>query len=244
MKVKSSVACSIAALLFLAPATSVAADPRAQVFIEAGELNYIGRLSAEANQRAFALYASAQTKPAMVNIKSEGGVTKDGIALGNWIHTNRLAVKVLEYCFSSCANYVFTAATRKVVSNFAVIGFHGGLSSSTFQLHPEIEAMLAALAPDVRRDARTKMENSMRKSVAQQAEEERVFFSLIGVQQRITTLGQERQSDSGKTEKSIGWTYSQEGFSQLGVDHIDVINPPWNPRLINSDASVTLLDVR
>lgn len=244
MKIKPSVASSVAALMFLAPITGMPANPTAQVFIDGGELNYIGSLSAEANQRAFALYEAAQIKPAMVSIKSKGGVTRDGIALGRWIHARQLAVKVLEYCFSSCANYVFTAASRKLVSNFAVIGFHGGLSSTLFQLDAETEAMLSRLAPDVQRAARTDMENSIRTNLATQAEEERGFFTLIGVQQRITTLGQERQAALGEREKSIGWTYNQAGFSRFGVDHIEVMNPPWNPRFINADATVTLIDVQ
>jgi hypothetical protein len=38
----------------------------------------------------------------------------------------------MEFCMSSCANYVFTAAGRKIVGSAATIAFHGGLSSMSF----------------------------------------------------------------------------------------------------------------
>lgn len=35
----------------------------------------------------------------------------------------------MDFCLSSCANYVFTAGERKIVSSNAMNGFHGGLKA-------------------------------------------------------------------------------------------------------------------
>lgn len=164
--------------------------------------------------------------------------------LGRWVRANEVTVKVMEYCFSSCANYVFTAAPRKVVSNLTVVGYHGGLSSSTFALDDEQEAMLNAMPVEQRLLLRKKIEQSILQATATQADAERLFFSAMGVQQRITTLGQVlNDRPDVNNDKSIGWTYSVEDFSKLGVHHIRVINPPWRPTFVNTEKTVTLLKV-
>lgn len=230
-------------LACLAAANGHAAEVGAQVFIDNGELNYVGLLSAEANRRAFDLYESARDKPAILAIRSKGGVTDAGIEMGRWVHQRKLTVKVVEYCFSSCANYVFTGATRKVVSNFAVIGYHGGLSSTNFAPDADTEAKIKAMPADQQDAVRSTIEASARRSIASQVVAERDYFSQIGVQQRITTLGQTSGGAAPEHGKSIGWTFSQDDFALLGVNNIEVVNPPWKPRFVNSDTTVTTIKV-
>jgi hypothetical protein len=240
LKPRSTLAAACLAALAL-PATA-AASPT-QVFIDNGELNYVGSLTAEANQRAFALFSQAQPRPAILSIRSKGGVTGAGIELGRWVHAQGLTVKVMEYCFSSCANYVFPAAPRKVVSNFAVIGYHGGLSSMSFQLDGEQEAMLKTLPAGQREALRAKLEQAVLEAAAPQAAEEARYFALIGVQQRITTLGQLPAHAQAETEQSVGWTYSIADFAKLGVRDIRVVNPPWKPAFVTSDKTVITIAV-
>ncbi len=59
--------------------------------------------------------------------------------LGEWVFANKIDIEVNDYCLSSCANYVFTAGKNKYISNKAIIGFHGGLSSQEFDTS-DIEA--------------------------------------------------------------------------------------------------------
>jgi hypothetical protein len=244
MNFTTGITCSLALLcLAMARISYAGSESSAQTFIDNGELNYVGNLSQDANRRVFALYDSALNKPAVLSIRSNGGVTDAGIELGNWVHARQLTVKVMEYCFSSCANYVFTAAPHKVVSNFAVVGYHGGLSSPTFNLDDNMEAMLAAMPADERREARQKLEDAIRSALAKDREAETAFFAKIGVEQRITTLGHESAASALYSEKSVGWTYSVAGFSRLGVRSVEVINPPWRPRFVNTDAQVTLIEV-
>ncbi len=242
MKLKPQYALAAACLAALAlPATAAASST--QVFIDNGELNYVGSLTTEANQRAFALFSKAQPRPAILSIRSKGGVTGAGIELGRWVHAQGLTVKVMEYCFSSCANYVFPAAPRKIVSNFAVVGYHGGLSSMSFQLDGEQEAMLKTLPAGQREALRAKLEQAVREAAAPQAAEEARYFALIGVEQRITTLGQSPAHAQAETEQSVGWTYSIADFAKLGVRDIRVVNPPWKPAFINSDRTVITIGV-
>lgn len=231
----------------LTPLAAVAADagPQTQVYLAPGEIVYAGPLTTEANARAFALFDAQANKPVTLSMYSPGGNTDVGMELGNWVRKNNLTVKVLEMCFSSCANYVFTAAKKKVVSNFAIVGYHGGLSSMTFELDPSNEAVLAALPSGEREAARAKLMDDIRQWTAPQIAREKRYFDAIGVQQRITTLGQAEacRKLALADENSIGWSYTVEGFAKLGVADITVVNPPWRPRSISSPRTVRTVDV-
>lgn len=229
----------LSAALLLASVAVNAAEPETQVFMAGGELNYIGKISDAANKQAFALYEAEATKPPVLLIRSQGGVTSHGMALGRWVRAHQLTVKVLDLCFSSCANYVFTAAPNKIVSNFAVVGYHGGLSSDAFTLDGDTEAMLAAMPEAERAKVREAMPSQIKASLAKDVQLEAGFFADIGVQQKITRLGQTPAYEEryGKDDKMLGWYYSVDGFRKLGVDHITVINGPWRPQFTSAGAA-------
>lgn len=227
-------------------ASLAGAGTSTRVFLDGSELNYVGDISQDGNKELFELYAALEKKPAMLSIRSPGGVTDSGLALGTWVHKQGMTVKVLEYCLSSCANYVFTAAPKKIVSNFAVIGYHGGLSSKSFAIDEEQEARFAAMPEAERIAARKLFDEEVKQLVAAKEQGERDFFALIKVDQRITTLGQspEYAQRFEKDKHSLGWTFSMDGFNKLGVSHIQVINPPWRPRFINSAFTFHQIDLK
>lgn len=198
-----------------------------QIYVSYGELNYVGPLTEDANRKLFTLYESLSLKPTTLSIRSNGGDVNLGLALGTWVHTHHLDVKVLEFCLSSCANYVFPAGAHKTVSNFAVIGFHGGLSSVQFSMGEATKTMLANMTLE----KRTQMLEGLKTFLAQRNSEEAAYFTNIGVQQKLTTLGQQERYQAliKRVPGTVGWTYSKKDFNRLGVTSIDVINPPWKP---------------
>jgi len=223
----------------LAFAVLHAAPARAEttrVWIEKGELQYAGYLDDGANAQLFALYDSLRPKPTVLAITSKGGDVVTGLALGQWIHAHRLDLKVMEYCLSSCANYVFTAGADKIVSNVAVIGFHGGISSPRFDLTGERKARYDAMSKAQQEAFWTGFRNDMRPLL----EREAGFFRLIGVRQDITTYG---QADRFKHTVADGWTFGADGFKQFGVDRIRVIDGPWRPTPPTAAWKIALLEV-
>jgi hypothetical protein len=157
------------------------------------------------------------------------------MALGSWVHAHKLDVKVMEFCLSSCANYVFTAGSRKIVSNLAMVGFHGGLSSTDFGIGGGLEAKYDAMT----KDEQAAYKAGIKKSLQPQLDRESAFFKSIGVRQDITTWGQQPRFDKVVAD---GWTFTQEGFRRFGVDGIEVINPPWAPKLLTIHANIVPLD--
>lgn len=216
-------------VLLLTQAIAHAADPT-QVFVSEGELNYVGPLDGEANQRLFAIYDRLSVKPTTLAIRSRGGDVVLGLELGEWVRDHRLNVKVTEFCLSSCANYVFTAGQVKTVTNNATIGFHGGLSSQHVADGTDIAGFSGL----------TELQKaSIRLDLQRQLGRESQFFQSVGGRQALTTFGQQERFARIVRD---GWTYTRNCFEQFGVHHIEVINPPWAPKLLDKHIDIAILD--
>lgn len=233
-------AASVVLLSFLAASPGVPAAETTQVYLDNGELHYVGYLDENANQRLFALYEGLADKPTVLSIRSKGGEVNTGMALGRWVRERRLDIKVMEFCLSSCANYVFPAAQRKTVSNFAVIGYHGGPSSGKVGFSETLQKMIDAMPPAERKA----FVDDLYKDIHADGEKERAFLRSLGVREDLSTLGQQpRYQQRYKANPDIlGWTYSLEGFGRLGVRDITVINPPWKPGSAMRKASFVLIE--
>jgi len=225
----------VAALLVPAAAW---ADTDTLVYLQKEEIAYVGELSAAANKQVIEVYERADPKPKWLAIRSGGGEIGVGMALGEWIADHNLGVRVLEYCLSSCANYVFTAAHKRVVSNFAVIGYHGGANSATFANE---------LPPSASSEERLASSDALDAYIAKVAPREHLFFDKLGINPRIVLLGQfpEVEKVMGVDSRSdvACWTYSLTGFHLLGIDNIEVVNGPWVPKLLSGkEISIQLGD--
>lgn len=199
-----------------------------QVYLSNGQLEYVGKLDKAANQRLFALYQALPLKPTVLSIRSPGGEVYTGMQLGNWVREHKLDVKVLEFCFSSCANYVFPAGIHKIVSNFAVIGYHGGPGDpKQLRFDEATQKMYDALSP-VEQKA---LMDDIHKTSIEDGQREAQYLQQLGVRTDISSLGQAEQYASllKQSPDTAGWTYTLDGFALLGVRDINVINPPWKP---------------
>jgi hypothetical protein len=220
---------AISGALFSLSIPAFAAESEAtQAYVSNGQLEYVGDLDETANQRLFDLYEKLSPKPTVLSIRSPGGEVNAGMTLGAWVHAHKLNVKVMEFCLSACANYVFPAGSKKIISNFAVIGYHGGpRDPSKLQLGAEAQAAYDAL------DAagQKAFMDEIAEMSSRDGRRESAYFREIGVSADISSLGQQAQyaQFTRANPGSAGWTYSLEGFDLLGVHDISVINPPWKP---------------
>jgi len=222
-------------LVGLSFSTLAAEVETTQVFYSNGQLEYIGSVDSDANQRLFALYEKLAKKPTTLSIRSLGGDTNPGMELGAWVHAHKLNVRVMEFCFSSCANYVFPAAVKKTVSNFAMVGYHGGPGGP---LHIELDDALSAIEREAFLD-------NIEKLRVQNGRREAEFYKRIGVRTDLSTLGQGDQYKAyyDKNPDAVGWTYSLDDFTRLGVRDIKVINPPWKPGTASGQTPVVTIPI-
>lgn len=231
-------------LLTLVLPAAAAPVETTEVFYSNGQLEYIGRLDKDANRKLFELYESLPDKPTELSIRSSGGEVNTGMDLGAWIHERKMTLKVMEFCMSSCANYVFPAAADKIVSNFAVIGYHGGPGDADkLSFDANTQAIYDALSAEQKKA----FMDDIRKITAHDGAREASYFKQIGVRADLSSLGQNERYKDLMTGKALGWTYTLEGFALLGVRNITVINPPWKPaasRSGNMFVTIPVMDDR
>jgi hypothetical protein len=83
-------------------------------------------LKGEINRNLYEYYNAKISKNIKkIIVTSLGGDVKYGIYIGKDIYDRNLDVVVRDYCFSSCANYIFLAGRKKTIEKNSIIGFHG-----------------------------------------------------------------------------------------------------------------------
>ena len=100
-------------------------DERAEVRIEGSTVYYTGVINGGSAYNFLSIVRDAETAIDTLVINSGGGVTTSARRIGRWIHEHGVTVVVEELCFSSCANYIFTAAPKKIIRDGAYVGWHG-----------------------------------------------------------------------------------------------------------------------
>lgn len=209
--------------------------PIADISIEGDTIIYDGSISDE-SWRLLAKLAkteAAQDVTRMV-ITSGGGETIAGREIGRWVHENISVLEVRDMCFSSCANYVFTAAPSVVIQEGGFIGWHGNERTIEVmaQSQPgvdwreeERQALRAALiqsAPELAgtEDLEAIIETEMARADEARAEEA-VFFNDIGVDENIALYGLLPANLATYEASGMGgWTYSIEDMAKFGRDNV------------------------
>ena len=209
--------------LTLIPFYSQAETPATSVSAQADTIVYSGDISDTANEAVLSLLKMHPQTFTMLAITSPGGEVNAGMDLGDMVFSHQLSVKIEDYCLSSCANYVFTAASQHHISNRAVIGFHGGVTG----MENSFDNVVLTMPESQRAAAKATFANYIQSAIERQQR----FFEKIGVDPVITTLGQAPIYDQYEASKAyVGWYYSIDDLYTLGVKHIEVINPPWKQR--------------
>lgn len=103
----------------------------ASLRIDSERLFFSGKI-AKGDAEAFNTILSDAVR--VVVVKSPGGFVDEAIKIGSAIQARSINVEVDSYCMSSCANYIFLPAKKKVIRNGGVLCFHGGTPRSRKEL--------------------------------------------------------------------------------------------------------------
>ncbi|MBS3896710.1 hypothetical protein [Silanimonas sp.] len=143
------------------------------------------------HQAVDALEAAIAVAPTTeLHIRSGGGGVPAGHRMGKLVHQHRLAVVVDQYCYSSCANYVFTAGARRTIAEGAVVVWHGNSSQKNLREFDQCGRTVSSFdnipMPPEEVAARRADTGRARAQVA-----DLEFFRDIGVDDYIARVGQE-----------------------------------------------------
>ena len=114
------------------PAEALGGLSPAEVYVSRSTLVYNGLIDKE----SYTLFRRAADEwgddVAAIRINSRGGDVRSAIRMGHWVYDRGLDVVVDTHCFSSCANYVFTAGRNKIIGEGAIVGWHGSAQQDEY----------------------------------------------------------------------------------------------------------------
>lgn len=170
-----------------------------------------------------------------IRINSAGGITDQGMMIGEWIFDHEIDVIVDELCFSSCANYIFTAGKNKIIEEDAIVGWHGseqqdlfiaaGLGFTMREFHAwNYDKDKEFGGPLTPQESKAEyVENMLEFDQFELASDEPEFLEKIGVNLYVMVYGfLTDQIDYYLNEQTEfgGWTFSIEDMAKFGVDNV------------------------
>lgn len=206
------------------------------------ELVYVGKIDREGFRKLKDLYDKAEMKPSALIITSSGGEAKAGVDMGFWVYENKLSVEVTRYCFSSCANFIFTAGREKTLGKRAMLIWHGGAHQPNLFDQAEnivnnlpIKGNYQASYKDSTKCQPNQSKDDCKKhferSLYSLKFNESLFFYKLGIDPNLPYYGQlphyTRQMD---ITSYTGFYYSLEDLKKMGVLGIHVKGGgTWKP---------------
>jgi hypothetical protein len=80
-----------------------------------------------------------------VRVSTFGGDVESALVIAEFLFDHKIDLEVEGVCVSSCANYWFPAANRKIVPVGSYVGFHGDVTTSLPYWHnPSAETIVSA----------------------------------------------------------------------------------------------------
>lgn len=124
--------------------------PARTVVTPAGLICFRGQiLPGTAATLVAALEAAPRDVPVTLFVESAGGSTHDGLDVAEAVLRRRPTVVTGAVCGSSCANYIFVPAGRRIVGKDSVVAFHGGVDDGVrAEALAALEAERATTAPN------------------------------------------------------------------------------------------------
>ena len=169
----------LALLLLSGCATTLPADPEPQLSANAssGRARFYGPISWDRVHRFQDLIKGK--KISVLEIDSRGGESDAAMALGYWLHDEKISIEVNRLCLGSCANYLFPAAERKLIAPGAIVAWSGNYHYQLLQ--QEQPELFVNHEPERSGSALTRLR--------QQVTIEQTYFKHIGVDERLCWIG-------------------------------------------------------
>ncbi len=188
-------------------------DPPAVIHAEGAVIHFDGLISPGSVDRVRILL-EADSSLVEFAIRSGGGDVEAGMALGGMIRDRRMDVRVVgDICMSSCANYVFPAGNRKIVESGALVIWHGSLLQKNLLKDFNYAGMESQLGRPFTRLERWSIRRTANKWFRRALSEQTAFYTKIGVDPRITVLGQEQGC-------ACNWTVSVADMAKFGIGSV------------------------
>ncbi|WP_226664721.1 hypothetical protein [Microbulbifer aggregans] len=208
-------------VIFVAGCTGIESESSARadlakIQISGNRLIFEGALTKSSVSEAIALVESSKAEIHTLAVSSGGGDVYAAMDFGYWIHRNKIDLVVKRLCFSSCANYLFTAAKSRHIDSGGIVGWHGGALEK-----PAISYGWTTYLTPWRWK---KVDQAIQRDLDEWLKMETQFFQRINVDQKITIYGQQEQYNCQKNSGTAGWTYGSKDLEKMGLKNTTFAN--------------------
>ncbi|WP_339938453.1 hypothetical protein [Undibacterium luofuense] len=187
MKILKKIAClSVLAASLCLTVAARADEPTFSLSKEGQTIVFKGGIDKVSSE---ALIAAINEGANRIVITSQGGSMEDALNIAEVMQKHKIVLEVKDYCISACANFLFIAASEKKLLPDAVLGFHGGSTSSSAK-------------KDTIRKAKASKNETVRQ-VAQMLERTWTFYESVGFDDELIVI-------SGKLTRSVPTVYRVE----------------------------------
>lgn len=170
---------SLICLSLLAGCATLPADPDPQLSAngENGRARFYGPISWERVHRFQDLLKGKRIR--VLEVDSRGGESDAAMALGYWLHDEKINLEVNRLCLGSCANYLFPAAVRKLIAPGAIVAWQGNYHYQLLQQEQ----------PEQFVNHEPERSGSELTRLRQRVTIEQAYFKHIGVDERLCWIG-------------------------------------------------------
>jgi ATP-dependent protease ClpP protease subunit len=231
---------------------------RADEAVHCDTITFAGDLTPEAfvEMRDCLVRSSAAQKRFVVTT-SGGGSAQAALAIATLIHEHNWDVEIVDFCASSCANFIFPAGRVKYLNKNAMLLFHGGphqrnlldmaveadraakmsgadITSKTFGQVAKEGSIYFEVSSDASREVQEflsiKAGSSLVELVHQLRSLSDEFYRKLGVNPLLPEYGQIGPYESTyKSYNHIGFMYRLDSLRRLGITNIELKDGEWHP---------------
>lgn len=201
-------------LLLAACATPIEPETKSTVFIENNTLVLHGPADRPAVDQ---LLDTAKVNPHIrhFRVRSAGGEPMAAMDWGYYLYKHEMSLEVEGYCFDSCANYLFPAATSRTLQADALVAWSGGVQHEswlykwTFSSLPGMHTVVGQyLNASARRESR--------------------FYRRIMVYQKMNMFGFDDNVGCMNESNHTGFYYSVADLLMLGIGRVSREGARWD----------------
>ena len=205
----------------------------ATISVEGSIISFVGSIESETYRNFLYAVRGQEDQITAIQINSGGGITDQGMLIGEWIFDHEIDVIVDEICFSSCANYIFPAGKNKIIEEDAIVGWHGSEQQDPFiaagygitleELYGRNYDEMKERGETLYGETKEEFVRSVMEADEYDEVDEPEYLDKIGVNLYLMVYGfLPEQFDYYYSDDTHfgGWTFSIEDMAKFGVDNV------------------------
>ena len=173
-----------------------------------------------------------------LRINSNGGLVLPAIQLGRWVRTNNMTVSVHNICMSSCANYVFSAGSKKIIEQGAIVVWHGSTEQKDIREGQKqfemLDKNLSSIPAD--NEERSKLEAKRLRYllIEKQRQAQSDWFHELGLDEYFFRIGQE------PVPLADAWTTTVAVMNKYGIQQVSAPTNYGTPEYLHTNPIVLM----